>query len=151
MTNTLTERNKMVHNGTISGDLPEKTRARYEQIANLMLLGSDIGGICRYGRISRSALYRLFRRDDFKQVLREVRQAVSVTARQAIAGLLEEAIELVGQTIRDESAPLTLRLRAAQIVIQSVTEDPSAGSPRMPVPTDNRHVHVHIQKENFDA
>ncbi len=145
MTNTLAERNKMVHNGTISGDLPEKTRARYEQIANLMLLGSDIAGICQYGRISRSALYRLFRRDDFQAVLREVRRAVTASARQAIAGLLEEAIELIGQTIRDETAPLTLRLKAAAMVLQVATEDPSAGSPRMPVP--HQHLHAHIVRK----
>ena len=132
-------RDAMVQNGT-TFDLPEKTRWRYESLANLLLLGMDIRGIVEFGRISRSALYRLMRRPDFQAVLREVREHNKTLAQQVITGLLEDALSLVREVINSPVAPLALRLRAAELVIDRTLGDTS--EPRPPV--DHRHIHVSL-------
>ncbi len=66
-----------------------------------------------------------------------------MAAQNAMAGLLESAVELLDKTIKDEDAPLSLRLKAAALVIQAAITDET--TPRPPV--DHRHAHVHITKE----
>jgi len=138
-------RNDLQRNETLQPSLPEKTRARYEQLAGLLLLGGSLAEVCRYGGISRTSLYRLMRRDDFKAVLSELRGHALAAVRANLAAAASDAVDLLSATVRDTAAPLALRLRAAALVIQATVTDETNTRP----PVDHRHLHAHFNhKEN---
>ena len=133
-------RDEMVQNGTVSPELDERTRAKYEKVANLVLFGYGIIEVCAMAKLSRSALYRLFRREDFRRVFAESRRCASAVAQAALVGLQGDAVELLAATIRCKRAPLALRLRAAQTVIQAGLQIETEPKP----PQDHRHLHVSL-------
>ena len=90
------------------------------------VLGSLLGGVpivraAEAAEVDPSSIYRWLKQPAFAEALREGRRQVAQQGLAQLQGLVADAVSVVRQILNDDTRTPTVRLRAAELVIEQTT------------------------------
>ena len=101
---------------------PATLSVRQRQFLTALLVNGEVVAACEQSGVSTSTAYRWLREPTFIDALREAERAAIQATSRRLARLGATAVQVLDDAMTDPTAPLTTRVRAADVVLTKLLQ-----------------------------